>query len=326
MTRTVMQTLVFFLCLSLPLYEASPVAAAGGTGSPGHFFTPPDGSTAAMPEVVAPPVGSRALCDSGPAPKTEAPDDLENLDANARLDIQCLKSSYPQITGLVTDDEGLWLLVGDKGRVLYSRHNSSEEMTTGPEAADGWVVDVRASMADPYPLDPERPDTPPGVSPGRKRSYDFLAALYGSTPAQVGRQLAPVKLMGQPLRLSAPAGKALAAADPALVEAVRADPQLKAFLKMDGGYMWRRIAGESRLSPHAFGIAVDLSSRIAPYWRWSKLRPHPLQSSYPSAIVSSMEQAGFIWGGKWHEYDIMHFEYRPEIICKARAVRDRTLQ
>ena len=246
--------------------------------------------------------------------------------ANARLDIQCLKASYPQITGLVVDGEGLWLLIGDKGRVLYSRHNSPEDVTTGPETADGWVVDVRASMAAPYPLEPARPDTPLGVSPGRKRSYDLLAALYGSTPAQVGKQLVPVTLMGQPLRLSAPAGKALAAADPALVEVVHEDPQLKVFLKMDGGFMWRRIAGESRLSPHAFGIAVDLSSRIAPYWRWSKLRPHPLQFSYPSAIVSSMEQAGFIWGGKWHEYNIMHFEYRPEIICKARAVRDRAFQ
>ena len=326
MTRTVMQTLVFFLCLSLPLLEASPVAAAEGTGSPGHYSTPPDDSAAATPEVVAPAFGSRALCDSGPAPKTETPDELENLDANARLDIQCLKASYPQITGLVADEEGLWLLVGDKGRVLYSRHGSLKDMATGPETADGWVVDVRASMADPYPLEPNRPDTPLGVSPGRKRSYDLLTALYGSTPAQVGKQLAPVKLLGQALRLSAPAGKALAAADPALVEAVREDPQLKAFLKMDGGFMWRRIAGESRLSPHAYGIAVDLSSRIAPYWRWSKLRPHPLQFSYPSAIVSLMEDAGFIWGGKWHEYDIMHFEYRPEIICKARAVRDRAVQ
>lgn len=326
MTRTVLRTLVFFLCLSLPLFEASPVAADEGAGSPGHFSTPPGGNTAAMPEAVAPPVGSRTLCDSAPVPKTEMTDDLDNLDANTRLDIQCLKASYPQITGLVADEDGLWLLVGDKGRVLYSRHGSPEGVGTGPETADGWVVDVRTSMADPYPLDPERPDTPLGVSPGRKRSYDLLAALYGSTPAQVGKQLVPVRLLGQPLRLSTPAGKALAAADATLGEAVRQDPQLKAFLKMDGGFMWRRIAGESRLSPHAFGIAVDLSSRIAPYWRWSKLRPHPLQFSYPSAIVSGMEQAGFIWGGKWHEYDIMHFEYRPEIICKTRAVRDRAFQ
>lgn len=88
---------------------------------------------------------------------------------------------------------------------------------------------------------------------------------------------------------------------------------------MDGGFAWRRIAGENRLSPHAFGIAFDISPGIATYWRWSKLRPHPLQQSYPSAIVEAFENEGFIWGGKWHEYDLMHFEYRPEIICKARV-------
>ena len=25
-----------------------------------------------------------------------------------------------------------------------------------------------------------------------------------------------------------------------------------------------------------------------------------------------------IWGGKWHRFDIMHFEYRPEIILQAK--------
>ena len=97
------------------------------------------------------------------------------------------------------------------------------------------------------------------------------------------------------------------------------EPRLKTLLKMDGGFAWRRIAGENRLSPHAFGIAFDISPGIATYWRWSKLRPHPLQQSYPSAIVEAFENEGFIWGGKWHEYDLMHFEYRPEIICKARV-------
>ena len=48
--------------------------------------------------------------------------------------------------------------------------------------------------------------------------------------------------------------------------------------------------------------------------------PHPLQKTYPAAIVKAFEDEGFIWGGKWHEYDLMHFEYRPELICKARIL------
>ena len=275
------------------------------------------------PDVAMPQPGKRELCASGPAPKVEEFIEPGSLDPEVRVDLQCLKTSYPQITGLVSDAEGLWLLLGDKGRVLYARHASSGSAAGGQNMGEVWDVDVRTSMAAPYPLEPGRPDTPYGVSPGRKRSYEFLVALYGGTPAQVSRQLVPARLVGQPLRLSAVAGMALAGVDTALVEAVRQDPQLRKFLKVEGGFMWRRIAGESRLSPHAFGIAIDLSSHAAPYWRWSKLRPHPLQFSYPTVIVDAMEQAGFIWGGKWHEYDIMHFEYRPEIICKARALRDR---
>ncbi len=86
----------------------------------------------------------------------------------------------------------------------------------------------------------------------------------------------------------------------------------------EGGYYWRKIAGEDHLSPHSYGIALDVGVKKAPYWRWSRQMPHPLQAVYPTAIVAPLEEQGFIWGGKWHEYDLMHFEYRPELICKAR--------
>ena len=273
------------------------------------------------------------------------------LDESTRLDMYCLRASYPEIAGIAMDDSGLWLLMKDGGRVLYAQHASSGAAggNTGLASAysgnDGlgstglgstglgnaysgaggksWVVDVRSSMADVYPLEPERPDTPYGVSPGRRRSHDFLGALYGHNASQVSRQVRQTTLLGQPLGLSTPAARALALADARLAAVVSEKSHLKDYLKVDGGFVWRRIAGETRLSPHAYGIAVDLSPRLAPYWRWSKLRPHPMQRGYPSAIVDAMEQAGFIWGGKWHEYDIMHFEYRPEIICNSRMLHGR---
>ena len=43
-----------------------------------------------------------------------------------------------------------------------------------------------------------------------------------------------------------------------------------------------------------------------------------LQTAYPREIVAAFEAQGFIWGGKWYHYDIMHFEYRPELLAKAR--------
>ena len=98
---------------------------------------------------------------------------------------------------------------------------------------------------------------------------------------------------------------------------------MRALLVSNGGFTWRRVAGEDYLSPHAFGIAIDISPGRATYWRWSPQRPHPLQKTYPAAIVEAFERQGFVWGGKWHEYDLMHFEYRPEIICKARLSSPR---
>lgn len=247
----------------------------------------------------------------------DAADLPAGLDDAARVDFYCLRRAYPQITNMTADAQGQWLVFNDGRRVLYDAAPGAAPLAGSQESE--WVVNVRASMAEPYPLEPQRPDTPLGVSPGRRRSYDLLQALYGSTPKAVGGHLVQARLLGQHLHLSPAAAQAMNRANANLAPQAAQEPRLKTLLKMDGGFAWRRIAGENRLSPHAFGIAFDISPGIATYWRWSKLRPHPLQQSYPSAIVAAFENEGFIWGGKWHEYDLMHFEYRPEIICKARV-------
>ena len=247
----------------------------------------------------------------------DAADLPAGLDDAAQVDFYCLRRAYPQITGMTTDAQGQWLVFNDGRRVLYDAAPGAAPLAGSQESE--WVVSVRASMAEPYPLEPQRPDTPLGVSPGRRRSYDLLQALYGTTPKAVGGHLVQARLLGQHLHLSPAAAQAMNRANANLAPQAAQEPRLKNLLKMDGGFAWRRIAGENRLSPHAFGIAFDISPGIATYWRWSKLRPHPLQQSYPSAIVAAFENEGFIWGGKWHEYDLMHFEYRPEVICKARV-------
>ena len=40
---------------------------------------------------------------------------------------------------------------------------------------------------------------------------------------------------------------------------------------------------------------------------------------------AAFEAEGFIWGGKWSEFDLMHFEYRPELILLARLARGENL-
>ena len=93
----------------------------------------------------------------------------------------CLRRAYPQIAGMVADTQGQWLVFADGRRVLYAAapgQTSSGQMPSGQMPPGGqeseWVVSVRVSMAEPYPLEPDRPETPLGVSPGRRRSYDLL--------------------------------------------------------------------------------------------------------------------------------------------------------
>ena len=232
------------------------------------------------------------------------------------LDLHCLRTSYPAIADVRTAADGSrWLvLAGESGerQVLYAPAQAAGGMP------DYHVSDVRTSMQLPYPLEPERPDLPPRVSPGRWRSMELLAALYGNTAAEVRQRLVVVNFLGRRVALAPEAAKALAAVADELAPLAAQDAGLRALLVSGGGFTWRRVAGEDYLSPHAFGIAIDISPGRATYWRWSPLRPHPLQKTYPATIVEAFERQGFVWGGKWHEYDLMHFEYRPEIICKAR--------
>ena len=93
------------------------------------------------------------------------------------------------------------------------------------------------------------------------------------------------------------------------------------FTQVGGSFNWRRIAGTQRLSSHSFGIAVDFNTQLGAYWRWSGAtegNAGTYDNHYPAALVRQMERFGFIWGGKWHHFDGMHFEYRPELILYSR--------
>lgn len=231
------------------------------------------------------------------------------------VDLFCLRCAYPEIVGFITDARGdKWVELDNGARVLYAGKKS---------ALDGLNTDLRQSMAQSYPLEPARPDTPQGFAPGRKRPYALFEALYGADASAVKSKLDSVKLGGKSISLSREAANALAKAIPSLESYAGSNPSMRPLLKADGGFFWRKIAGENNLSAHSWGIAFDIGASRAPYWRWSKAMPHPMQKSYPSEIVKILEDAGFIWGGKWHEYDLMHFEYRPEIICKAKLLTSK---
>ncbi|HBT96635.1 MAG TPA: hypothetical protein DEB25_02825 [Desulfobulbaceae bacterium] len=75
-------------------------------------------------------------------------------------------------------------------------------------------------------------------------------------------------------------------------------------------------AGDCEISPHTFGVAVDVHWQSGlDYWLASLQRGgYRYHSVMPREIVAIFERHGFIWGGKWRHFDGMHFEYRPELL------------
>lgn len=243
------------------------------------------------------------------------PQILETLLADEeKLDFYCLQQAYPQIRSLEARNDGTkWLVMDNGKKVLFSQPAPADKNAIASD-----LTPVAETMAFPYPLEPARPTMGPGEAPGRKRNRALLETLYGGSREEVARNAQSTKFRGKTIALSRVPAQAFAAMLPELNALAARQSSLAPYLESAGGFYWRKIAGENRMSPHSYGIAMDFGVDVSPYWRWAKVNPHPKQKTYPGELVRLMEDNGFIWGGKWHEYDLMHYEYRPELICKAR--------
>jgi hypothetical protein len=158
--------------------------------------------------------------------------------------------------------------------------------------------------------------------PGRVRHEPFFHKMYGDCrKGEVQAKLVDVvwlpRKWGKTLRVSSINGVAarLAAVSRELDDLpARFDPFLK---PAAGTFNCRPIAGTDRVSAHGHGIAIDIATTHAHYWRWSKPdaagRP-AYRNEIPAEIVAVFEKHGFIWGGRWYHFDTMHFEYRPELL------------
>jgi hypothetical protein len=151
--------------------------------------------------------------------------------------------------------------------------------------------------------------------PGRVRVEQLFRATYGDSSREVHRRLGKVRFFGVRYAFHERAVPALERVVQRLESAATTNPQLLAYLKNIGGtWAWRRISRSRNLSPHSFGIAIDLNAKKSHYWRWLK-RGSALvwKNTVPQEIVDAFEAEGFIWGGRWQHFDTMHFEYRPEL-------------
>jgi hypothetical protein len=280
------------------------LASMSGVGIPEELRLPP-GKTSLAPEVLAK-LGAQF---------PEKP--------SLATDLAALTSSYPGFClGVeVRGDRKIYLILKNQPKLLYDDGlvKSFEDQLKRP--------DLKDMLAQVYRPGRDREPFRPDYDPGRFRVDALFSAVYGASASEVGGHLVSVPFCGARVRFNAQNGaaEALKSVGRELDALLAKRPQLRQYLfPLGGTFAWRPIAGTSRLSPHCWGIAIDLNPRHGAYWRDRK-RTGPeveaMRDNYPQEIVELFEKHGFIWGGKWSHFDLMHFEYRPEMVKKWQLSR-----
>lgn len=159
--------------------------------------------------------------------------------------------------------------------------------------------------------------------PGRARNITFLKQVYGKNEAEVRKRLKKVTWLRTNVKKVLMVNGENGAAASLQKISDELDKLPKKFMKYlnnpAGTFMWRQVAGTTRLSAHSFGIAIDINVNQSHYWRSNKPDKsgiYKFKNSIPFEIVEIFERNGWVWGGRWYHYDTMHFEYRPEVIGK----------
>lgn len=217
-----------------------------------------------------------------------------------------LINSYPQ--QIKTYQNG-YLIMADGSRILYDdgKKKSFVEMLDNSDPEDMFSLNYnRKSQIPEYLQDA-----------GRSRSETLFKKMYGSSQAEVRKNLVSVNWFGEKV----PFTRVNGAADHlrAVAAELAKHPDLRPYLKSSGSFYWRKVRGANRLSAHSYGIAFDIGVKHSDYWLWKNPNKGELaQIAYanrmPKKLVQIFEKHGFIWGGRWYHYDTMHFEYRPEIL------------
>ncbi len=241
--------------------------------------------------------------------------------------LQQLKQAYPDYIKSVNSQAITWTddtvmpLQADKPNKSLQEKLDSPSLIDQLEQAP-YVSGMPANISSYHPAS----------DPGRIRYEPFFRKMYGTTPAEVINKLTTVywmpKIFGKhyPLQVTTinSVDQKLARVSDELEQLVATHPEYRKYLNNPSGvFLWRPVAESNRLSPHSYGIALDLNTEYSDYWQWdlkkrglpvSETSPIPYINRIPWPIVLVFEKNGFIWGGKWRHYDTMHFEYRPELL------------
>lgn len=165
-------------------------------------------------------------------------------------------------------------------------------------------------------------------APDRRNPAFFDLLFHAPDHDGAWDRMKTLRLFGREVLVNPDILEELAAAERELRETAGTDASVEAWIEGIGsidGFAWRSVAGTSSRSMHSYGVAIDIvpakSRGLAWYWldarknglAWYEL-PRSRRIPVPAKVVQAFERRGFVWGGKWFYWDLVHFEYRPDIL------------
>lgn len=247
----------------------------------------------------------------------------KNYNNKAKQDLLVLMLAYPEhIQSIEKDNEGFIYLVMKSGKkIIYDDKlvkNYDQKI---------FKADIQDTLEGIYPLESINEVREENRDPGRFRVYNFLNEIYGSGEAGVKKNLSNFSTNYGNLLFNKAnnAGENLKKSMNEAYELSKSQSSVGGFVYPTcGTFNYRVVQDTGLLSPHSYGIAIDLNKNDNDYWKWvSKDKGSKRIAEYPKELVKIFENNGFVWGGKWAHFDILHFEYRPEIILKAKYFGDK---
>jgi peptidoglycan LD-endopeptidase CwlK len=196
-----------------------------------------------------------------------------NLSANAGIaDLLRLQQAYPEHLQFISEQVVTWL-DGTKIPIQDGKPNKTQQ-----EKLDSPSLFDQVNGIDYLPGIPNNPSTfnPPN-DPGRIRYEPFFRKMYGNSKEEVEAKLTTIywmpKFFGRryPLLVTTVNGidRKLNHISEELEALVSTHPEYLAFLDNPGGtFNWRVIANTNRLSPHSFGMTIDINANLSNYWQW----------------------------------------------------------
>lgn len=162
-------------------------------------------------------------------------------------------------------------------------------------------------------------------------AFTFYKSVYGFNPKQVYANLQTLDFFGFKVKFNKKNGAyhSLLKVRDEIARIKKNNPAIREYLRSlvsVGTYRWRNLRNKPIMSLHSFGIAIDFLQKNYNkqiYWYWAQKFypdfnsvPFTNRQRAPWEFIEAFEKHGFIWGGKWYFFDNMHFEYRPELVCR----------